>query len=69
MRIAVFGDIVGRSGRTAVVERLPKTRSGKILRQVLRKMVDGQPYVTPSTIDDPAIISEIESSLREHGVI
>ena len=49
--------------RTYVVKRLPKTRSGKILRQVLRKMIDGEPYVTPSTIEDPAIIGEIEETL------
>ena len=49
--------------RAYVVKRLPKTRSGKILRQVLRKMIDGEPYVTPSTIEDPAIIGEIEETL------
>ena len=41
--------------RAVVVARLPKTRSGKILRQVMRKMVDGQAYAVPSTIDDPLI--------------
>ena len=49
--------------RAYVVKRLPKTRSGKILRQVLRRMIDGEPYVTPSTIEDPAIIGEIEETL------
>ena len=49
--------------RALVVPRLPKTRSGKILRQVLRRMIDGDPYVTPSTIDDPAILSEIQEVL------
>ena len=52
-----------------VAKRLPKTRSGKILRQVMRKMVDRQPYSVPSTIDDPTIIDEIEQTLREHGVL
>ena len=51
--------------RAHIVQRLPKTRSGKILRQVLRKMIDGEPYVTPSTIEDPAVIGEIEASLGE----
>ncbi|MCZ6657314.1 MAG: propionyl-CoA synthetase [Gammaproteobacteria bacterium] len=55
--------------RAVVVKRLPKTRSGKILRQVLRKMVDGIPYVTPSTIDDPDIVPEIEAILRQEGVL
>lgn len=50
--------------RALVVKRLPKTRSGKILRQTLRKMVDGQPYPMPSTIDDPAILDEISDVLR-----
>ncbi len=55
--------------RAVVVKRLPKTRSGKILRQVLRKMIDGDPYVTPSTIDDPDIVPEIEAILRQEGVL
>jgi len=49
--------------RALVVKRLPKTRSGKILRQVLRKMVDGEAYSAPSTIDDPAILPEIAQVL------
>ncbi|MCZ6643623.1 MAG: propionyl-CoA synthetase [Gammaproteobacteria bacterium] len=52
-----------------VVKRLPKTRSGKILRQVLRKMIDGETYVAPSTIDDPGVLPEIESILRQRGVM
>ncbi len=55
--------------RAVVVERLPKTRSGKILRQVLRKMIDGNPYGVPSTIDDPAIIPEVASALKKAGVM
>ena len=55
--------------RAIVVQRLPKTRSGKILRQVMRKMVDGETYVVPSTIDDPAIIEEIETALSREGII
>ncbi|MCO7198640.1 acetate--CoA ligase [Pseudoalteromonas sp. OANN1] len=43
-----------------VVERLPKTRSGKILRKNLRQLVDGEDIVVPSTIDDPAIIEELK---------
>ncbi len=54
---------------TYIVKRLPKTRSGKTLRKNLRQMVNGQPYVVPSTIDDVTIMPEIESLLREKGVI
>lgn len=46
-----------------VVKRLPKTRSGKILRAVLRKIADHQAYTPPSTLDDPAVLVEIESVL------
>jgi len=55
--------------RAVVVARLPKTRSGKILRQVMRKMVDGEEYTVPSTIDDIGIISELESALVAAGVV
>ncbi len=55
--------------RAVVVIRLPKTRSGKILRQVLRKMIDGQDYVVPSTIDDPAIVDEIKAELVQAQVM
>ncbi|MBW3696968.1 propionyl-CoA synthetase [Vibrio sp. T187] len=46
-----------------VVERLPKTRSGKILRKTIRQIADGQEYSVPSTIDDPASLNEIEEAL------
>ncbi|MCP4329578.1 MAG: propionyl-CoA synthetase [Alphaproteobacteria bacterium] len=50
-----------------VVERLPKTRSGKILRGTMQKIADSQDYKTPATIDDPAILGEIEVALRSIG--
>jgi propionyl-CoA synthetase len=50
-----------------VVERLPKTRSGKILRGTMRKIADGEPYKAPATIDDPAILPEIEAALQGVG--
>jgi propionyl-CoA synthetase len=53
--------------QACVVERLPKTRSGKILRGTLRRMADSEPYRTPPTIDDPAILDEIREVLRAHG--
>jgi propionyl-CoA synthetase len=51
----------------AVVERLPKTRSGKILRATMSKIADGETFKMPATIDDPAILDEIRVSLRELG--
>jgi propionyl-CoA synthetase len=50
--------------RILVVNRLPKTRSGKILRRVMRSIVAGEKYQTPSTIDDPVILDEIEDSIK-----
>jgi propionyl-CoA synthetase len=50
-----------------VVARLPKTRSGKILRGTMQKIADGQPHTTPPTIDDPAILGEIAESLQDLG--
>jgi len=50
-----------------VVKRLPKTRSGKILRGTMQKIADGQEYKAPATIDDPAILPEIAEALRAVG--
>src|SRR5262249_28982321 len=50
-----------------VVRRLPKTRSGKILRGIMQKMADSQDFKMPATIDDPAILPEIEESLKALG--
>jgi propionyl-CoA synthetase len=50
-----------------VVKRLPKTRSGKILRGTMKKIADGQEYVTPATIDDPVILGEITEALGARG--
>ena len=46
-----------------IVSRLPKTRSGKILRGTLRKIADGEAYVVPPTIDDPTILEEMQGTL------
>ena len=51
----------------AVVERLPKTRSGKILRGTMRRIADGEEYTTPATIDDPAVLDEVGEVLRRLG--
>src|SRR6059036_998917 len=50
-----------------VVKRLPKTRSGKILRGTMKKIADGQEYSTPATIDDPVILTEITEALGTRG--
>ncbi len=50
-----------------VVERLPKTRSGKILRGTMKKIADSQEYKIPATIDDPVILSEIADALHSIG--
>jgi propionyl-CoA synthetase len=52
-----------------VVARLPKTRSGKILRGTIVKIVTSEPFTTPATIEDPAVLGEIERDLKEHGLI
>ena len=49
------------------VGRLPKTRSGKILRGTMRAIADGDDYKMPATIDDPAILDEISDALKERG--
>ena len=51
----------------AVVARLPKTRSGKILRGTMKKIAEGREYQAPATIDDPAILAEITESLKGIG--
>ena len=53
--------------KAVVVKRLPKTRSGKILRGTMRKIADGEEYKVPSTIDDPVILDEIGDSLKTIG--
>jgi propionyl-CoA synthetase len=54
--------------QVVVVKRLPKTRSGKILRAVLRSIADGQPYTVPSTIDDPLSLDEVSAELQRRAV-
>jgi propionyl-CoA synthetase len=50
-----------------VIKRLPKTRSGKILRGIMQKVADSEEYKMPATIDDPTILQEIEEALKELG--
>ena len=50
--------------RAIVVERLPKTRSGKILRGTMKKIADGDAYAMPATIEDPATLDTIAEALK-----
>jgi len=50
-----------------VVKRLPKTRSGKIVRGTMKKIADGSAYTVPPTIDDPTTLDEIAGSLSVLG--
>jgi len=52
-----------------VIKRLPKTRSGKVLRGTIRKIADKEEYKMPATIDDPAILTEITVSLKSAGIL
>jgi propionyl-CoA synthetase len=52
-----------------IVERLPKTRSGKILRKLLRQIAENEDFVVPSTIDDPASIDEIKAIMQNNGLV
>jgi propionyl-CoA synthetase len=68
--VAMVRDRIGpvAAFKTAlIVKRLPKTRSGKILRGTMKKIADGEPFKTPATIDDPAILTEIGEALRGAG--
>ena len=49
------------------VNRLPKTRSGKILRGTMQKIADGEQYKMPATVDDPEILAEITAALKAKG--
>ncbi|MEM9438932.1 MAG: propionyl-CoA synthetase [Pseudomonadota bacterium] len=54
--------------KTAIeVKRLPKTRSGKVLRGTVKKIADGDDWNMPAAIDDPEILNEITTALRQHG--
>ena len=58
--VAVFKQAV-------VVDRLPKTRSGKILRGTMRQIADAAEYRMPATIEDPTVLDEIKTALRSIG--
>jgi propionyl-CoA synthetase len=54
--------------KACVVQRLPKTRSGKVLRDTMRRIADSLEYRVPATIDDPAVLGEIEVALKGLGL-
>ncbi len=68
--VALVRDQIGAVAafkEVTVVARLPKTRSGKILRGTMRKIADAASYTVPSTIDDPASLEEIKAALLKIG--
>jgi propionyl-CoA synthetase len=68
--IALIRDKIGPVAAFKIaltVARLPKTRSGKILRGTMKKIADGETWQTPATIDDPAILDEIGTALKRQG--
>ena len=54
--------------RAMVVDKLPKTRSGKILRKTIRQIADGEAYSIPSTIDDPTVLADLEDRFNSLGM-
>ncbi|MEK1897139.1 MAG: propionyl-CoA synthetase [Rhizobium sp.] len=68
--VTLIREVIGpvAAFKTAItVDRLPKTRSGKILRGTIQKIADGVPWKMPATIDDPTILEEIAEALRKRG--
>jgi len=68
--VKMIRDVIGPVAAfklAVVVDRLPKTRSGKILRGTMVKIADGKEYKMPATIDDPAILDEITAALAKIG--
>ncbi|MFO8046852.1 MAG: propionyl-CoA synthetase [Halomonas sp.] len=69
--IALVRDKIGPIAcfkQVLVVDRLPKTRSGKILRKLLRNIADGKEYGVPSTIDDPASLQDVHEAMKSRDV-
>ena len=54
--------------KVAIVQRLPKTRSGKILRRIMRHIADGKPFSPPSTIEDMTVLPELEGLMKEKHI-
>jgi len=58
---------VAALNKITVVDRLPKTRSGKVLRGTVAKIADGAKWTMPATIDDPVVLDEITTALKTIG--
>ena len=54
--------------RAVIAKRLPKTRSGKILRKIMRFIADGKNFTHPSTIEDPAVLDELKDLMKEKNI-
>ncbi len=54
--------------QAVIAKRLPKTRSGKILRKTMRFIADGKPYTIPSTIEDPAVLEELKALMKQKNI-
>jgi propionyl-CoA synthetase len=70
--IAIVRDRIGPVAAfktVMVVKRLPKTRSGKILRATMQKIADSEDWKMPATIDDPNVLDEIKSVLEDRGIL
>jgi propionyl-CoA synthetase len=69
--VAMVRDKIGAIAcfrKATVAKRLPKTRSGKILRKVMRQMADGKPFAPPSTIEDMSVLQELEDLMEEKHI-
>ena len=53
--------------KAVIIDRLPKTRSGKILRGTMRKIADSEEYRVPATIEDPLVLDEVRQALQSIG--
>ena len=53
--------------KAVIIDRLPKTRSGKILRGTMRKIADSEEYRVPATIEDPLVLDEVRAAMRSIG--
>lgn len=54
--------------QSVIVKKLPKTRSGKILRATMRSIADGKPYIMPSTIEDPTVLDELRTVMAQYKI-
>ncbi|MFM6966271.1 MAG: AMP-binding protein [Rhodoluna sp.] len=66
--IAIVRDVVGPVAAfkdVLILQRLPKTRSGKVLRKTMRQIVDGESYTVPPTIEDPTVLDDLKAALAE----